>query len=137
MATGLAAKGTLLKRGDGGSPESFVTVANITSHNYSLSADQIDVTSHSSSGSFKQYVPGLKDSTYTADVNFDSNDTSHKLLMDDFLNDTESNFQLIFPNGDMVEFTATVTQFDLGMVIADKQTAKLTLSNAGAVTLPS
>ena len=68
----ISAFGTLLKVGDGGGTEVFTTIAEVKEiSGPSISVDTVELTTHSSSGAWKEYLPTLIDAgEVTFDVNF-------------------------------------------------------------------
>jgi len=137
-----AAKGTLLKTGDGTSPEVFTTIAQVVSiGGPSLSLDPLDVTSHSSLEGNKEFVGGLIDGgELTLEINFDPADATHnqaagllKLLKDR----TIRNFELVFSDTASTKWTipALVTGFEPGAPVDGKLSASVTLKVSGVPTL--
>ena len=57
MTSAIAAYGTLLKLGDGGTPENFTTIAEVRDiGGPELGADVVDVTSHDSPGAWEEVI---------------------------------------------------------------------------------
>jgi Lambda phage tail tube protein, TTP len=62
--------------------------------------DLLDVTSHDSTGGFREFVPGLIDGeNCTAEVNFVPTNAIHTQCRTDALARTKKNFQCVFPGG--------------------------------------
>ena len=95
-----AAKGTLLKIGDNGSPESFNTIAHVTNiPGPETSREMMDATALDSAGGYKEYIPGLRDG---GEVNiegfFDATDTGQAALRTNLEDEeTARNFQVVLP----------------------------------------
>ncbi|AZO29428.1 phage tail tube protein [Mesorhizobium sp. M1B.F.Ca.ET.045.04.1.1] len=61
-STGKVGLGTTFKVGDGGSPEVFTSVVNVTAINISgRSVEEVDFTHLASTGGFREFRPGFKD----------------------------------------------------------------------------
>ena len=100
---GIAAFGTLIKRGDGGSPESFTTIAevvNITGP--TMKVKTVDVTNHTSPGAVQQdVVTTIDPGTIKLTINWIPDNATQSYaagLLKDMMGRTARNFQLIFPN---------------------------------------
>lgn len=140
---GISAFGTLLKVGDGGSPtESFTTIAEVFNiGGPSLSLDPIEITNHSSTGGWKEFVGGLLDGGEVSfDINYDPVGATHDAstgLIADMVARTQRNFQLVFPDtGNTTwSFTALVTAFEPSEPVDDKLAASVTLKLTGQPTL--
>jgi predicted secreted protein len=140
MATqALSAYGTLLKRGDGGGPETFTTVPEVRSiSGPTMETDEADVTTHSSAaaGAFREFILTLIDAgTVEFDINYVPTDAVHLGLRNDFLNRTKRNFQLVLPGGaQTISFAAYVKTIPFEFPVDDAITQKLTLRCTGAPT---
>jgi predicted secreted protein len=140
MAT--AGFGTLLKIGDGGGTEVFTTIAEVSNiSGPGLSLDTTDVTTHSSSGAWKEKVATLLDGgDVTFDIFFAPTGATHSQtsgLLKDMKNRTKRNFKLVFPNAGATEwiFPAYVAAFNIEAPIDGALAASVTLTIAGAPTL--
>jgi len=139
---GISAFGTLLKIGDGGDPETFTTIAEVSSiSGPGLSLDTIDVTHHSSTAGWREFVGGLLDAGEVSfDINYTPTDATHDAstgLIKDMVDRTVRNFQLVFPDtGNTTwSFSALVTGFEPSEPIDDKLAASVTLKLTGQPTL--
>jgi|SRR5581483_3992290 len=104
MSQAIHAKGTLIKRGDGGSPEVFTTIAEVRSiDGPNFTGDVIDVTTHSTVGNFREFKSNIIDpGELSFDINFLPTDPTHSAsagLVADIQNRTERNYQFVFPGG--------------------------------------
>lgn len=142
MSNAISAFGTLLKIGDGGSPETFTTIAEVTNiSGPSLSMNTVDVTSHDSTDGWREFVGGLLDGgEVTLDINFIPTDPTHSYstgLLNDMVNRTKRNFQLVFPDAGNTtwSFTALITAFEPSAPTDDKLSASVTLKITGKPTL--
>jgi len=137
-----AAYGTLLKIGDGGSPESFTNIAEVTSiTGPSLALDTYETTNHLSTGGWEEFVAGiLRTGEVSFDLNYDPAGATHDAgtgLINDMENRTARNFQLVFSDTGSTtwSFTAYVTGFEPSAPVDDKLSASCTLKVTGQPTL--
>lgn len=142
MTLAIDAYGTLLQSGDGGAPEVFTTVAEVTDiSGPSLALDPLDVTSHESPGAFREFVGGLLDGgEVTFTINYVPTGATHDAttgLLADMVARTVRNFQLIFPDVGATQwsFSALVTAFEPAEPVDDRLSAELTLKVTGQPTL--
>ncbi len=141
MTSAKAAYGTLLKIGDGGGPETFTTIAEVTNiSGPSLSLAAIEATSMDSGG-WEESIGGVKSG---GEVSFDlsylpthaTHDASTGLIAD-LKNAVARNFQLVFPDagGTTWSFTALVTAFEPSAPVDGRLQASVTLKITGQPTL--
>jgi predicted secreted protein len=143
MATqAIFALGTLLKIGDGGGPETFTTIAEVMSiSGPGLTSDTIDVTSHSSTGGFREFIMGLSDGgEVTFTINYNPTQATHNAttgLLRDYINRTRRNFKIVFPDGSSTtwSFTGVVTGFSMSAPTDAQLSADVTIKVSGAPTL--
>lgn len=138
MATSaVGSHGTLLKRGDGGSPENFVTIAEVLDiSGPALALGTEDATSHDSNF-WREFIPTIREGgDVTFDIQYYSH-TTHDSLIADFNNRTLRNFQVVFPitPTETWAFAAYVTGFSMSAPVEGKLTASVTLQISGAVTI--
>ncbi len=132
--------GTFLKRGDGGSPETFTTIAEVKSLTWTMSAKQDDVTTHSSAVPWRQFISTLLDGgTITFDINFVPQETTQSYtsgVFSDFATRTKRDYQWVFPDsGHTVwAFTATIQDFKPTAPTDGVLTASITLKLSGQPT---
>ena len=132
---GIDAFGTQLLRGDGGTPEIFTAIANVTSiSGPGLSRETIDVTAHDSPDGWMEFVGGLKDAgEVSADINYAP--SKHDTLVADFDDDEPRNYQLVFPDSTTWSIQAILTGFEPEAPYDDKLAASLTFKVTGKPTL--
>lgn len=140
MATAaISGYGTLLKRGDGGSPETFSTVGEVRSMSGpSMETDEIDVTTHSSAaaGAFKEFIMGLIDAgSIDFDTNYVPSDPTHIGLRNDFLNRTKRNWQIVLPGAiQTISFAGYVKSMPFEFPVDDAIMQKISIRCTGAPT---
>ena len=128
------ANGTLFKIGDGASPEVFTTIPEcMRLGGPTIRFDLLDVTSHDTTGFFREFIPGLADGErITASVNWRPSNTVHKGIRVDSYARTLRNFKLVFP--DTADNTVTASAYvegiapkaDIGTVLVAEITVKVT-----------
>lgn len=142
MAESAAIKafGTLLKRGDGGSPEAFSTVAEVRDiSGPNFSAQTVAVTHQESPGGFAEKIATILDGgQVTFELGFLPASAGHKAILSDYTSRTKRNYRLQFPDGGSTywPFAAIVTGFSPKEPVAGDLTADVTLEITGQVTLP-
>jgi len=129
--------GTLLKRGDGGSPEVFSTMGEVKSiSGPSMSVDEAEVTTHSSaaSGAFREFRATLIDAgEIEFEINYVPADSTHVGLRNDLLNRTVRNFKIELPGAiQTISFAAFVKQAPYEFPTDDVIKQKVTLRITGA-----
>lgn len=142
MTQAIAAYGTLLKMGDGGGPEVFTTVAEVTDiSGPGLSLDTVDVTSHDSTDAWREFIATLKDAgEVTFDINYVPTNATHGAttgLLKALDMRTKKNWRLVFPDTGATtwNFSGFVTGFEPGEPVDDALTASVTIKLTGEPTL--
>ncbi len=136
-----AAKGTLLKKGDGASPEAFTTIAQVVNiGGPTLAQEPLDVTHHSSSSGWREFIGGLKDGgEISLEINFDPGNATHDEttgLQAELANGSSKNYRLEFPDtgATKITFAALVTAFEQSAPVDGKLSANVTLKVTGLPT---
>lgn len=142
MTAAKSSFGTLLKLGDGGTSETFATIAevqDITGPKLKLNTE--DVTSHDSTDGWTEHIGTLLEG---GEVSFDLNlipaHATQSLaagLLLDMTSRTKRNFQLVIPAAASTTwaFSALVTAFETEFPVKGKQSASCTLLISGKPTL--
>jgi hypothetical protein len=141
QSQGISAFGCAFKIGDGGSPENFATIAEITDIGGPGSkTTMIDVSNHSSPNAFKEKVAGLIDAgAFKLTMNFTpqaiTQNYSTGILRDHYYRNRR-NFQMVWPNinNTTLTFAAYVTDFDSKNPVDGKMEATMTVEITGAFT---
>jgi hypothetical protein len=135
MSNAIEAQGVVLQRGDGGNPETFTAVAEITDFDGpGGSASVIDVTSLESTA--KEKLMGLMDEgQFTFSANLVPGDAGQSGLRADRKNRALRNFKLILTDdaATTLSFSAFVLGFAISGSVEDKVSAKITLEISGEV----
>ena len=130
--------GTLLKRGDGGSPETFTSIAQIMDvQAVALSRDTIEITNMSSPNSAKEYMASLIDGgELSIEAVWIADDAQQGGLRTDFIAGTVRNFKVVLPDPGATtqSFSAIVTKFEINSPVSDKIMLSASLKITGLPT---
>jgi predicted secreted protein len=125
MSIAISATGSLLQIGDGASAEQFATIPEVSRVSPpNVRFDLLEVTSHDSSGGFREWVPGLLDGeNATAEFNWVPSNEIHQQVRDANLNKTKKNMKIVFTGdtGNTFAYAAYVMSFgpqaDVGQIL--------------------
>jgi hypothetical protein len=142
---GRFAKGTLLKMGDGGSPEGFTTIGEVRSiSGPAVNVTVVDTTTHSTAGNYREKAPVLIDAgKATFEVNFNPDDPTLNPTLDTSVWGTMDqlltvNFELHFspanPNNQVMHFAGFVTEHGFNFPVDNVQTANIGIEISGRPT---
>ena len=125
--------GSKFSMGDGGSPEVFTDVAEVTQITPpNFSRDTVDVTHMQSPEKWREWVPALKDAgEVEIIINWIPGDATQDRLFLSFNDDTSNNFRITFPNAEVWNFLAMCTGFAAEDPIDDKMQATVTFKLSG------
>lgn len=133
--------GIILKRGNGGAPETFASVAEVKDIKpFKLKAETKETTHHGSAGGWRTFKATLiEGGECTFKINFLPDDTTHSFsagLAADLMNRQQRNYQIILPDTTTsgYQFAAIVTQFDPDGPVDGLLETDVTLKITGAVT---
>lgn len=142
MTDAIASYSTALKIGDGATSEAFTTIAEVVDiGGVPLTLNTKEVTSFDSAGWAEFIGTKLMMDDVEFKVNFIPTNATHSYsagLIDDMLNRTLRNFQLVFPDSGSTTWTfaALVTGVEVGDMNPDGGLeADVTLKPSGAPTL--
>lgn len=129
---GIDAFGTQWKIGDGGGPEVFTTVADVTSVDVlDMSADTIDVSAHDSPAQWREFTAGMKDGgELSMDINYDP--AVHGTLST-AVGGNPKNMKIVMPDAGAAEvaFAGIITGFSAQAPFDDKLSATVTVKVTG------
>ena len=143
MSNAISAFQTLLKLGDGQSPEVFTTIAEIRSlGGPSMQADVLDATVHNQATPWREFISGLLDAgELQLEINFIPTGATHTAaaaggLLYNMRNRIQANYQMVFPDSGGTTWTipAIVTGFDMNADPSEILSASVTLKINGAPT---
>jgi predicted secreted protein len=135
MTSAVAGNGVLLQLGDGGTAETFDTIAEVLDiDGPNQTREQIEVTSHSSAG-WREYIAGLRDGGEVSfpinSVPTDSTQQALRALID---SGAEANFKIVYPNGYRDTFAAIVTDWGTKSPVDGAVTEEIKLKISGEIT---
>ena len=126
---------TILKKGDGGSPEAFTDYGlEVTSvSGVGFSRAPINATHMQSANGYEEFIFGIKtNKPFTVEVNWvPSNTGAYQTLMEG----SQGNWQFLFPNGSSVTVTAGINDVAIGALTPDgKMSATFSFTPSGKPT---
>lgn len=131
--------GTFIKVGDGGTPESFATIAEVLDiAGPDNDSEKEDATSHDSGGWEEKIITILKAGTVVFPVNFIPGHATHSAasgFLADWMNRTRRNYQLAIADGPTWSFAAFVGKAPVSFPVKGKKGANITLEITGQPTL--
>lgn len=141
MTDAFSSFGTFLKRGNGGSPETFATIAEVGDiDGPDMSLDTEDATSHDSVNGWSEFIGTiLNGGEVSFPINFVPSDPTHDVttgIQQDMVNRTLRNFRLVYPDpgANGYAFSALVTGFKPTSPVKGKLSADIKLKISGPVT---
>lgn len=130
-----SSNGTVLKIGNGATPEVFSAIAEVKDiKGPSASVGTEDVT-HQGSAAAEYVATVLDNGEVSFDVNLDPTEASHSALYDAMEGKELTNFQLILTDDGATQynFAAYVTKFERDMKVKGVLGASVTLKISGAI----
>lgn len=131
--------GTLLKRGNGATTETFTTVAEVKSiSGPSLSMETIDATHMESPNNYREWLPSFLDGGEVSfDLNFLPATAAQTGLTTDFAARTKRNWKIYWPNSGATKwsFSGYITGFTPSAATGDILAASCTIKVTGGVTI--
>lgn len=138
-ATGAKAGfGALLKRGDGGGPEVFTTVAEVVDiGKVGTTLATVDATHMESPDTHMEKIPTILESgAVNVSLNYLPGDTTQNLLRSDCLARSLKNFQITIPGSSkVVSFAAYVTEVGPTFPHDNKMAQDVVLTPTGKITI--
>lgn len=122
--------GTLLKVGDGNSPEVFTTIGEVGDFEDSDSVELVEATNHSSTGNRREYIAGLIDGDEISfPVNYIPSHATHNRATGlRGMIRTQRNFRLEEAGAtEGIEFPAIIMSVTRSFPVADKMVMTVTL----------
>lgn len=138
--SGRNAFGTLFQRGNGGTPETFTTIANVTNiSGPARTRETIDVTAHDSPDGWMEFIGGLKDGgEISLDINYDPSEATHA-LDGDFDDEFPRNYRIVILPGTEDEhtwdFKGILTELSDEFPYDDKMGRSMTIKVTGKPVL--
>jgi TP901-1 family phage major tail protein len=127
-------KDLLIKLGDGGSPETFTTVAGLKATTLAFNATTIDITNADSTDMWRELLAaGVKSATISGSGVF-RDAASDAALRTAFFNQTLANWQIVIPSFGIVSGPFKLTQLHYEGPYDGEVKLSLTLASAGALS---
>ena len=133
--TAQAGKGVLLKIGDGGSPETFTSLAGLRAKTLSLNARAVDVTHADSPGRWRELLDGAgvrQAAISGAGIFVDS--AADETVRGVFFDQARRSFQVIVPDFGVIEGPFLVTALEYSGRHDGEASSSISLSSAGALS---
>lgn len=137
MSNAIPGIGVVFQKGDGGSPEAFVTISEVRDINGpQLSTAVVDVTNQSSPNATEEILATLKQlGQVTFDINWQPGHVTHNAttgLLADWISRAKRHFRLTWPDGITTwSFTAFVVGMSPTSPVADALRMSVTLRVTG------
>lgn len=131
--------GAKFEIGDGGGPEVFTEVAEVTGITpAAFSRDVPDATHMASPEKWREFIPGLRDAgEATVTMNFIPGGPAQDAIFAAFTDDTQSNYKIVFPNAESWEFAGYCVGFAPEVPLDGKMTATARIKLSGKPTFIS
>lgn len=135
------AYGSTLQLGDGANPEVFTSIAEITELKPpQMSRDEIDVTSHSSSDGYREFIAGLRDGgEVTFQANWLPTNSTHDAttgLLETFNDNVTHNWKIVLPNTlATITFSGFLTAFEPDLPLEEQGQLSGTIKVSGKPTV--
>lgn len=128
--------GSKFEIGDGGSPEVFLEVAEVTGITpAAFSRDVPDATHMASPEKWREFIPGLRDAgEASVTMNFIPGGAGQDAIFAAFTRDTQTNFKITFPNAEVWAFAAYCMGFAPEAPLDGKMTATARFKISGKPT---
>lgn len=134
-----AAKGAILAVNTVAAPTVYTTIPGVKDFNLPIgTADQIDVTSHDSSGGYKEFVNGLMESAeISVPTVWDGSNAQHAALVAALQAGTVLGYKITGKESTPKTYTfqALVKSIDISWPVAGAQEATLVIKPTGAITI--
>ncbi len=133
--SGQKGRDVLIKIGDGGAPEAFVTVAGIRAKTISLNARTVDGTSGESPSAWRELIAGagVKSASVSGAGVF-KDAASDALIQQAFFAQSVRNFQLVVPDFGVLEGPFLIEALDYSGDHDGEAAFAVTLASAGALS---
>jgi TP901-1 family phage major tail protein len=135
---GQKGRDVLIKIGDGGTPETFATVAGIRSKTISLNARSVDGTSGESTGAWRELIAGagVKSASVSGSGVF-KDAASDAVIQQAFFAQASKTFQLVIPDFGVLQGPFLIEALDYSGDHDGEAAFAITLASAGVVSFTS
>lgn len=140
ITNSIPAFGTLLKRGNGATPEVFTAIAEVGDiAGPQLKTQFEDATNHGSTGGYEETIPTTKSlGQISFPIGFIPTDATHSNaagLVGDWASKAKKNYQFVFPDSTVWTFACYVEQVNIKAPVKGQLGADITLRLTGSPTL--
>lgn len=127
--------GTLFQTGDGGSPQVWSTVAEVTNISPpGVSRDSVDTSHENGPNEWREAIPGLKTpGEVKIEFNFVPGGDAFADLFAELDDQQIRNRRIVFPDGEVMAFTAFLTGLESEVPVDAQMKATATFQLSGAV----
>lgn len=132
MSNAISGIGTKFGRSPNGGT-TYTPIAEVNSiSGPSISRETIDVTSLDSTNGWREFIPSFRTGG-TVNLNMNYTQETYRLLYDDFMNDTEQMYEVMFPDsfGSKFRFTGFVMELPVEVSVGDKITNTVSIQITG------
>lgn len=133
--SGQKGRDVLIKIGDGGAPEAFVTIAGIRAKTISLNARTVDGTSGESPAAWRELIAGagVKSASVSGAGVF-KDAASDALIQQSFFAQSVKSFQLVIPDFGTIQGPFLIEALDYSGDHDGEAAFAITLASAGALS---
>lgn len=124
----------LIKIGDGGSPESFTSVAGLRASSLAFNAQTVDITNADSAGMWRELLEGGVKSASLSGSGVFKDAASDAALRQAFFDGTTPNWQVVIPDFGTVEGAFRITQLQYDGPHDGEVKVSLALASAGVLS---
>lgn len=124
----------LIKIGDGGSPETFVSVAGLRATSLAFNAQTVDITNADSTSMWRELLEGGVKSASLSGNGVFKDTASDTSLRQTFFDGTTANYQVVIPAFGTLTGPFRITQLQYDGPYDGEVKVSLALASAGALT---
>lgn len=127
--------GSLFQTGDGGSPEVWSTVAEVTNISPpGIQRDSVDASHENGPDEWRESIPGLKTpGEMSIEMNFVPGGDAYADLFAELSDKEVRNRRIVFPDGEVMGFRAFLTGLESQVPVDAQMKATATFTLSGAV----
>lgn len=127
--------GSLFQTGDGGSPEIWSTVAEVTNISPpGVARDSVDTSHENGPNEWRESIPGLKTpGEMSIEMNFVPGGDAYADLFAELSDQLIRNRRIVFPDGEVMGFRAFLTGLESEVPVDAQMKATATFQLSGAV----
>lgn len=130
--------GVVMERGDGGSPESWTKIGEVTDPDFpTLSRDAVEATHTESTSRYREFISGLRDGgELSPTLHLDTGATAYDDLITDYESDATVHYRVKSPDGNEAwDFQGLITNIEHDVPLDDRMTVTVTFKVSGQPSL--